>query len=141
MKKIIAIVVTAIALTGCVDANVLASQGKGYYTVNLEKLQKEAICQSNAASFYPECNAASTNKSIQCKVDLTDEITGKIQRGLDFTIGANDKFTASGNTRTYHEEDATGSTTVQLDMKTGKGFISLMNETQVTNTGNISCKL
>lgn len=138
MKKIIAIAVTAIALTGCVDPRLMAGKNAGTYTVNMQQLQQEAICQSNAAVFYPECNTNRTD-TIYCKADITEEASGKINRGVSFNLDSTEKYTKQGNNRVYHEEDETGSTTVYIDEDTGKGSITMMDESQVTHTGNVFC--
>jgi|AGFS01.1.fsa_nt_gi hypothetical protein len=78
------------------------------------------------------------NSAPVCRVTLTNEATGKTSPAQNFTPSGDvyDK----GTTRTYHEEDATGSTTVQIDTRTGKGFLSMMDESSVIATGPVTCK-
>ena len=127
MKSIIAII--ALGFCGSVSA------------ASMQQLQQDAICQSNAAVFYAECGGqVGTSTPAVCVADITDEKTGQIQRGVVFNIPNKKQYTRQAKVRTYHEEDASGSTTIQINERTGAGNITMMDESSVTHTGNVKCK-
>lgn len=140
MKKAIIAVLATITLSGCANLDAMA-KNSGSHSVNIEELQQEAICKSNAAVFYPECQTAQKASTTKyCIADITEEATGRTQKGLQFNINEKDVASTKGNERTYHEEDSTGSTTVVLNTTTGTGSITVMDESQVTHSGTIRCK-
>ncbi|WNV47144.1 hypothetical protein ENKO_563 [Klebsiella phage fENko-Kae01] len=72
-----------------------------------------------------------------CRGVMTNEQTGQQIREQFSTSG---ERSVSGNDIIYHDEDETGSTTLQINAKTGKGFITMMDTEKVIVTGNVVCK-
>lgn len=108
------------------------------YSVNLSDLQNEAICQSNAAVFYPECQA-DKRTDIICDVQLTEEATARTER-MQFAIGANDRYSKQGDDRLYQVNDGSDSTTIFLNEKTGRGSITIHDGSKVLYSGHMTCK-
>jgi hypothetical protein len=130
MKKSIIAIVAMISWSAGAQAS---------YSVNLNDLANEAICQSNAASFYPGCEKPQQNPGLMCDAKLTQERMGNTTNER-FEIPANQEYHVNAGQRVYHDEDETGSTTVYLDDKTLKGSITIMDTSQVIASGPVQCK-
>ncbi|MDA8518974.1 hypothetical protein [Citrobacter sp. Igbk 16] len=126
MKKYLLV---ALVLSGTANA----------YSINLKDLQDEAICSSNAAAFFADCKKPASKVSrvdFHCSGTMTDEKTGKMSRTSFNT--RNTDVTVKGDDYTYYEEDRTGSTYVEINRKTGRGQLSMMDESSVIITGTLN---
>ena len=98
------------------------------YTINLNEL-------SDFGNFMQEKYADSPN-GLTCQISVTDENTGRVDKGR---INTGKQYTKQGNNRIYHEEDATGSTTIEVNMKNGRAQVTIMDESSVVATGTGIC--
>lgn len=129
MKKVLVLALAALALPA--------------HAVNLNQLAQEGICQSNAASFYPECKKAaqSTTERHSCVMEVEERKGARVKRYTQSVrLDVSDR-TIQGYNHIYHEEDNNGSTTITFDSRTGKGVYSVMDANEVIQSGNVySCR-
>ncbi|QYC52633.1 hypothetical protein [Salmonella phage SSBI34] len=105
------------------------------YTVNLNDLSS---WENNMRDRFSVPNQIKKSQEVYCIADLTNEITGEITKGNSFNLSG--PYEMQGGDRVYTEQDETGSTVVYVNPKTGRGSISMMDNSQVIASGNIKCK-
>ncbi|HAW1366251.1 putative periplasmic lipoprotein [Escherichia fergusonii] len=150
MKKTIAAAIVMVALTGCTQKDFehitkqVSQPVPNDYTNPPSYL--DSACKSNAAVFYPECNAGNQSRTSNpnpveytCIGTVTNEETGQHRRNQSVRAAKNDLLQVKGDERIYHEEDDTGASTLIINTKTGRGDYNLMNESKVVATGIMKC--
>lgn len=84
--------------------------------------------------------AAAARTEYSCTGNITQEQTGKIFRNQTIKAVAGDLIGSDSTSRTYHEEDNSGSSTLIVNTTNNTASYNVMTGGEVVVTGYLKCK-